>query len=97
MIPYINLPAGIGAVAEGASHQFLNIDLDPIDSQPGYVRYNAFMGVSNLDQTLTLKIIGRNLTDKVVRREAADVAVVGAHSVGVFPPRSIAAEIGYRF
>lgn len=97
LLPFVRLPAAIGVVAEGASHQFLNIDLDPIDSQPGYLRYNAYLGVSDRSQRFSLRLIGRNLTDEVVRREAADVAVVGAHSVGLFPPRSLAAELGYRF
>ncbi len=46
---------------------------------------------------LTVRLIGRNLTDEPVRREAADIALVGAHSVGVYPPRRFAAELGYRF
>ena len=96
-LPWLGLPVGLGVVAEGASHQFLNIDLDPIDAQPGYVRYNAFVGIADRSERFSLRLIGRNLTDKVVRREAADVAIVGAHSVGLFPPRSVAAEIGYRF
>lgn len=96
-LPWVGLPVGIGAVAEGASHQFLNIDLDPIDSQPGYVRYNAFAGISDADQRFTLRLIGRNLTDRIVRREAADVALVGAHQVGLFPPRTVSLEAGYRF
>jgi len=97
LLPFVRLPAAIGVVAEGASSQFLNIDLDPIDSQPGYLRYNAFAGLSDRSQSFTLRLIGRNLTNEHVRREAADVAVVGAHSVGLFPPRSLAAELGYRF
>ena len=97
VLPVVRLPVAVGVVAEGASHQFLNIDLDPIDSQPGTLRYNAYLGVSDPSQRFSLRLIGRNLTDEVVRREAADVAVVGAHSVGLFPPRSLAAELGYRF
>lgn len=96
-LPVIGLPLLLGAVAEGASHQFLNIDLDPIDAQPGYVRYNAYAALADRSQRFSLRLIGRNLADRTVRREAADVAVVGAHSVGVFPPRSVAVEVGYRF
>lgn len=96
-LPWLDWPVGIGAVAEGASHQFLNIDLDPIDSQPGYVRYNAFAGISGPQKRFSVKLVGRNLTDRIVRREAADVAVVGAHQVGLYPPRSVALEAGYRF
>ena len=97
ILPGVNLPAAFGVVAEGASHQFLNIDLDPIDAQPGYARYNAYAALSDRSQRFTLRLVGRNLADRVVRREAADVAIVGAHSAGLFPPRSFAAEIGYRF
>lgn len=96
-LPWLGLPAAAGAVAEGASRQFLNIDLDPIDAQPGTLRYNAYAALSDRRQRLSLRLIGRNLTDRVVRREAADVAVVGAHSVGLFPPRTLALELGYRF
>ncbi len=77
LLPLARLPAAFGVVAEGSSHQFLNIDLDPIDSQPGYLRYNAFAGLSDRSQRLTLRLIGRNLTDRTVRREAADIAIVG--------------------
>lgn len=97
VLPLLDLPFAVGAVAEGASHQFLNIDLDPIDSQPGYVRYNAFAVLGNPSESLSLRLIGRNLGDAVVRREAADVALVGAHSVGVFAPRSVAVELGLQF
>ncbi|MEN8719179.1 MAG: TonB-dependent receptor [Oceanococcaceae bacterium] len=96
-LPYLGWPLALGAVAEGASRQFLNIDLDPIDSQPGFLRYNAFASVSSPDERVTLRVIGRNLSDKIVRREAADIALIGAHSVGTFPPRSIAVELGLRF
>lgn len=96
-LPVLKVPMALGLVAEGASHQFLNIDLDPIDAQPGYVRYNAYLAFSDGSQRFTLRLIGRNLADRVVRREAADVAIVGAHSAGLFPPRSFAAELGYRF
>lgn len=97
VLPLVNLPLAVGTVAEGASHQFLNIDLDPIDSQPGYLRYNAFVALANPDGKLSLRLIGRNLTDEHIRREAADIAIVGAHSVGLYPPRSLAVELGYRF
>ena len=97
LLPWVRLPAAIGVVAEGASQQFLNIDLDPIDAQGRYVRYNAYAALSDRSQRFTLRLIGRNLTDETVRREAADIAIVGAHSVGLYPPRSLAAELGYRF
>lgn len=96
-MPVLGLPIALGAVAEGASHQFLNIDLDPIDSQPGYLRYNAYAALSDLSGRLSLRLVGRNLSDETVRREAADIAIVGAHSVGIHPPRSVAMELGYRF
>ena len=96
-LPYLDLPLALGAVAEGASHQFLNIDLDPIDSQPGYLRYNAYAALADLSGRLSLRLIGRNLSDETVRREAADIAIVGAHSVGIHPPRSLAMELSYRF
>jgi len=96
-LPLLELPVGFGVVAEGASHQFLSVDLDPIDSQPGYLRYNAYAGISDRSGKLSLRLIGRNLSDKTVRREAGDVAIVGAHFVGLYPPRSLAAELGYRF
>ncbi len=97
LLPFVRLPVALGVVAEGASYQFLSIKLDPIDSQPSTLRYNAFAAISDRSQAFTLRLIGRNLTNEVVRREAADVAIVGAHSVGLFPPRSLAAELGYRF
>lgn len=97
ILPKVGLPVALGVVAEGASEQFLNVDLDPIDSQSGFVRYNAFADLSGPDGRWSLRCIGRNLTDEIVLRESGDVAVVGAHFAGVFPPRSISAEIGYRF
>jgi len=97
VLPWVALPFAAGVVAEGATEQFLNVDLDPIDSQENYIRYNAYLGLSDPDLRYSLKIIGRNLTDEIVRREAGDIAIVGAHFVGVYPPRSIAAELGVRF
>ena len=97
LLPPFELPFALGVVAEGASDQFLNIDLDPIDSQPDFIRYNAFAGLSSPSGRWNFRVVGRNLSDEVVRREAGDIAIVGAHFVGVFPPRSYAAEVGYRF
>ncbi|MBB3048740.1 outer membrane receptor protein involved in Fe transport [Litorivivens lipolytica] len=97
LMPTFGLPFALGVVAEGASEQFLNVDLDPIDSQPDFLRYSAFAGVSSPSGRWNFRVVGRNLSDEVVRREAGDIAIVGAHFVGVFPPRSYAAEIGYRF
>lgn len=96
-LPVSELPVALGLVVEGASQQFLNIDLDPIDAQSGYLSYNAYAAISDRSRRFTLRLVGRNLDDRTVRREAADVAIVGAHSVGLFPPRSLAAELGYRF
>ena len=97
VLPWVELPFAAGVVAEGATEQFLNVDLDPIDSQKNYIRYNAYLGLSDADLRYSVKIIGRNLSDEVVRREAGDIAIVGAHFVGLYPPRSIAAELGVRF
>lgn len=97
LLPTFELPFALGLVAEGASEQFLNVDLDPIDSQPDFIRYSAFAGLSSPAGRWNFRVVGRNLTDEVVRREAGDIAIVGAHFVGVFPPKSLSAELGFRF
>ncbi len=97
IVPRLGTPLAVGVVAEGASEQFLSVDLDPIDSQPGFVRYSAFIGILHPDERWGLRVVGRNLSDTTVRREAGDIALVDAHFVGVYPPKSLSVELGYRF
>lgn len=98
LIPYTQLPLVLGITAQGQSKTYINIDLDEIDSQGAFVRYNAFVVLASPDRRWRLSLIGRNLTGEVVRRESADVPLfTGSHFGSLDAPRTLAAELGYRF
>lgn len=75
------------------SDTFLNLDNDPLDTQPATTQINAKIGIAGRDDDWSLTIHGRNLTDEVVYLESADVPLLeGDHFNRQDLPRTIGAE-----
>lgn len=88
--PLPGFDLSVGLQAEWRSRQFLNLDLDPLHEQPGYLRWDAQMVLRPATLPLDLILSGQNLSDKLVRREAAAAALFentrfGSHA----PPRTV--------
>lgn len=73
--PLPGFDLSVGVQAELRSRQFLNLDLDPLHVQAGYLRWDAQMVLRPHGLPLDLVINGENLGDTVVRREAAAAAL----------------------
>jgi len=98
LIPGTQIPLVLGATLQGMTKTYINIDLDEIDTQGKFVRTNAFVVLASPDKRWRLSLIGRNLTGEVVRRESADVPIfTGSHFGSLDAPRTLSAELGYRF
>ena len=98
LIPGTQVPLVLGTTLQGMTKTYINIDLDEIDTQGAFVRTNAFVVLASPDKRWRLSFIGRNLTGEVVRRESADVPIfTGSHFGSLDAPRTLSAELGYRF
>lgn len=98
LIPGTQIPLVLGATVQGMTKTFINIDLDEIDTQEAFARSNAFLVLASPDRRWRLSFVGRNLSGEVVRRESADVPIfTGSHFGSLDAPRTLSAELGYRF
>jgi outer membrane receptor protein involved in Fe transport len=73
--PLPGIDLSLGVQAEARSRQFLNLDLDPLHAQGGYLRWDAQMVLRPHRLPVDLVISGQNLGDRLVRREAAAAAL----------------------
>jgi outer membrane receptor protein involved in Fe transport len=75
------------------------LDLDPNTYHDGYTKVNLRIGLATVDDTWSVALIGKNLTDKETRVWNNDVPVTNSNSYFGIPerPRSIAIQGRYRF
>ncbi len=77
---------------------FLAVDQDPLEQQKAYTQFNARIGFRADDDSWSIMVFGRNLTDEVVLVTAADAPLAdGSHIGAVEPPRSFSIEATVRF
>jgi hypothetical protein len=62
----------LGSNANYVSRYFHQVDQDPADIQPGYVKVDARVAVGDNDGRWELALLGRNLTDKKTKVFSAD-------------------------
>lgn len=62
----------LGGNANYVSRYFHQVDQDPADVQPGYVKADARVGIGDSDGRWELALLGRNLTDKKTKVFSAD-------------------------
>ncbi len=81
----IDIVAGLGI--SYSSDYSINADLDPIDSQAAYTKYDAQLGLRANHWELML--MGKNLSDETIVNYGVDIPLVpGGHAAYLAPPRS---------
>jgi len=92
----VHLQAGVDASYKG--FEFMDADLDPVDSQGGYCLFNAHL-VLNSDRDLwSLAINGKNLGNKLVKTFSGDMPLQpGGHWALTNPPRTFSATLRLNF
>jgi len=90
---------GAQIMATYQSEIFLQPDLDPLDSVDDYTKINARVSFGHASGRWEFAVIGRNLTDEIVRNFSFDTPFFGggAHTASISPRRTVAAEVAYRF
>lgn len=75
------------------------LDLDPATLHDSYTKYNARVALAAADDTWSLALIGKNLTDERTNVWNNDVPLTASNSYFGVPerPRSIAIQARYRF
>jgi outer membrane receptor protein involved in Fe transport len=81
-----------------SSFYFIHPSIDPLLSQPGYARFDLRLSVETEDGRLGFDIIGKNLTDTVIRTVMANhPRSPGAILVSKQQPGNVAFQIRYKF
>lgn len=94
--PGLHWRAGVDWLYRGAMS--LNLDNDPIDSQPAHALWNASWSLGSAAGRWALRLNGFNLTDTLSRNTAADVPLfAGDHWAEVDPPRRYALALELRW
>ncbi len=71
---------------------------DPFLAQDAYVRLGAIIGLADADDRWEVSLVGKNLTDKLVRIFGTNLAQSrGSYLIGTDEPRSIAIQANLRF
>ncbi len=80
------------------SGQYLDQDLDPHTHQDAYVLLDGRIGISNLEDTLSLTIAARNITNADVFEFVTDSTFFpGGYMAFQEFQRNVTAEVRYRF
>lgn len=88
----------LAAQLQTASRQFLNLDLDPVHARAGFAQLHLQAQLASIDDRVSLSLIARNVTDRVLRREAAALPVFGdGHFGSNEAPRQYLVRLGLRF
>ncbi len=89
----------LGADVNYTDDFYSALDLDPATRHDSYTKYNARVALAAADDTWSLALIGKNLTDEQTNVWNNDVALTASNSYFGVPerPRSIAIQARYRF
>lgn len=81
------------------SKSYLQPDLDPSDMVDDFSKVNARLSLGSVDGRREIALVGRNLTDKLIKNFAFDTPFFGggAHTASIAPRRTIALEASIRF
>ncbi|MEH6593605.1 MAG: TonB-dependent receptor [Halioglobus sp.] len=75
------------------------LDLDPNTKHDSYTKVNARVALASVDDTWTVALVGKNLTDEATQVWRNDATLTASNSYFAIPerPRSIAIQARYRF
>lgn len=85
--------------ADYTARSFYQGDLNPLNSQPGYTKFDARLALKSDAGRWDIAVIGRNLANKVTFSQAFNVPLIGGntHGVVINSPRTIAIEVSKQF
>ena len=94
--PGIDLIGGV--TLEYKDNYYAEQTLDPRTRQPAFLRLGGNIGVGNVNQGWSVKLVGTNLTNEAIAVHVRDVSLVGKSFVQVLdPPRLLFGEFRWQF
>lgn len=88
----------LGLDATYRSLEFLDADLDPVDSQQGHVIVNGRVGLGDVDQAWRVDLEVKNLGDELTRVFSGDLPLLfGGHWVQTNNPRTVTVKASAQF
>lgn len=86
----IDVVAGLGI--NYSDDYSVNADLDPIDSQPSYTKYDAQLGLRS--EHWELMLVGKNLSDEIIINYGVDTPLIpGGHAAYIAAPRTYVVQM----
>lgn len=81
------------------SRSFFQPDMNPLNSQPAFTKYDARIAVGREDGRWELALVGRNLTDKVTTTQGFSTPTFGgdSHMAMVAAPRTVTLQLSLDF
>ncbi|MGR4892667.1 TonB-dependent receptor [Sphingopyxis sp. LARHCG72] len=94
-----NLYALARVSANYQSRSFFQPDMNPLNSQPAFTKYDARIAVGREDGPWEVALVGRNLTDKVTITQAFNTPTFGgnSHMAMVGAPRTVTLQLSLDF
>ncbi len=85
--------------ADYTSKSYLQGDLNPLNTRPGYAKFDARLAIRKEDGAWELALVGRNLTNEVTFSQAINTPLLGgnSHVVMINAPRTVNLEAVLRF
>ncbi len=78
--------------------QFRQADLDPLTLEESYLKVNALVGLGSIDDTWSLDLLVKNLTDEETFSYANDTPLIDTgRQFAPNQPRTVAVRLTYRF
>jgi len=98
---WLGLEKVLGLVAGSASYrgfEFIDPDLDPLDSQEAYWLFGARAGLRHIDSLWSVEVQVKNITDEIYKLTSFDAPIaLGAHIAQTNPPRTVLVRIRTEF
>jgi len=77
---------------------FTDSDLDPVLKQNSYTKWDARIGISDMDEKWDVAVVGKNLTDEMVKLYGTDIPnQAGTYYAQLDKPRTYALQGTWRF
>lgn len=88
--------------ADHTTRSYMQGDLNPLNSQAPYTRYDARIAIHNSGDKWEIALVGRNLSNEVIATQAFNTpllytAASNSHVVMIAPPRTISIEAMIRY
>ncbi len=85
--------------ADHTTRSYMQGDLNPLNSQAPYTRYDARLAIHDSRDKWEIALIGRNLSNQVIVTQAFNTPLLNnnSHVVMIAPPRTIAIEAMIRY